>query len=235
MKSAAIVLSGGSGRRMGADVKKQYMLLADRPLIFYALKAFEESFTDSVVLVCSPGDEEYCRKEIAERYGFKKITAIVPGGKERYHSVMAGMEAVPADAQHIFIHDGARPFITEEMLERLYEDVKLSGACAAAVPVKDTIKTADDEGFVTGTPKRSTLWQIQTPQVFSAALIRGAYEQLKLREAELLAAGVEITDDAMIAELLTDQRVHLVRGSYDNIKLTTPEDISFACWRLAQA
>ncbi len=230
MKNAAIVLSGGSGKRMGADVPKQYMELCGHPLIYYALKTFEESFMDEIVLVCAAGDEEMCRKEIIDRYGLKKVRKIVCGGRERYHSVMNGVKAVSADADYIFIHDGARPFISRSVLDGVLADVKKYGASIVSVPSKDTVKLADEETFVKATPSRKSVWQMQTPQVFEASLIRDAYGRLEDEEEELLARGIEISDDAMIVELLTDHRVHLYKGEYENIKITTPEDMLYAMW-----
>ena len=230
MKTAAVVLSGGSGKRMGADRPKQYLDLGGYPVIYYSLMAFEESFIDEIVLVCAAGDEEMCRNDIADRYGFKKIKSIICGGRERYHSVMNGVSAVSADADYIFIHDGARPFISGKVLEGVLEDVKKYKASIVSVPAKDTVKLADEEAFVKATPPRKSVWQMQTPQVFEAALIRSAYGRLKEEEEKLLARGVEISDDAMIVELLTDTRVHLYKGEYTNIKITTPEDLAYAEW-----
>ncbi|MBO6208833.1 MAG: 2-C-methyl-D-erythritol 4-phosphate cytidylyltransferase [Lachnospiraceae bacterium] len=234
MKTAAVVLAGGSGKRMHADVPKQYMTLCGHPLLYYSLRAFEDSFIDEIVLVTAAGEEEHCREMIVERYGFDKVRAIVPGGKERYHSVMHGVKAVSTDTDYIFIHDGARPFITQEILKRVLGDVQEKKACVVGMPVKDTIKIADEDGFVADTPKRALVWQVQTPQVFAAELIRRAYGMLEKEEAELLARGVEITDDAMIVELLTKQPVYLTQGSYENIKITTPEDMGYAEWQMAE-
>lgn len=226
MKTEAVVLSGGKGKRMGGDVPKQYMELGGYPLIYYTLKAFEESFIDGVILVCAEGDEEFCRKELVERYGFEKVRRIVCGGAERYHSVMAGLKV--SSAEYVFIHDGARVFPDEEMLKRLYEDVMKYKACVAAVPVKDTIKTADENGFVKDTPDRSRLWQIQTPQVFERELILRAYEKMLKKENELKAKNINITDDSMAVEMFGNVPVKLTMGSYENIKITTPEDMGIA-------
>ena len=234
MNNAAVVLSGGSGKRMGADVPKQYMELYGHPLIYYALKTFEDSFVDEIVLVCGAGDEEMCRREIVDKYALKKVKKIVCGGRERYHSVMNGVKAVSADADYIFIHDGARPFISGSVLEGVLEDVKKYGASIVSVPAKDTVKIADENGFVKATPYRKSVWQMQTPQVFDAALIKKAYEILEKEEEALLEKGVEISDDAMIVELLTDTKVHLFKGEYTNIKITTPEDMAYAEWILKE-
>ncbi len=228
MKTAAVVLAGGSGKRMGTDKPKQYLPLNGCPLLSYPLRVFEESFIDTVVLVAAPQDVEYVRQEIVERFGFRKVKAIVGGGKERYDSVSCGVEAVPEDTSFIFIHDGARPFIRQELLERVYADVCSCGATVAAVPSKDTVRLADREGFVYETPPRSEVWQMQTPQAFSAELIRKACRSLKEEAESLKARGIQITDDAMMVELFCGQRAHLVHGDYDNIKITTPEDLDLA-------
>ena len=223
----AIVLAAGQGKRMNSDVRKQYLLIQDKPVLWYALDAFEKSFVQKVVLVVSEEDIEYVKTEIVEKYRFQKVCAIVKGGKERYHSVACGIEAAgPCD--YIFIHDGARPFVDDAMLQRLLQDVKAYNACVAGMPVKDTIKIADEKGFAKTTPNRNLVWQVQTPQVFSYALIKEAYETLLREEENLLSRGIKITDDAMVVETFSDQPVKLTEGSYHNIKITTPEDLVFA-------
>lgn len=227
MKTTAIVLAGGSGKRMNSSVKKQFLEIQDKPLLYYSLKTFEDSFIDSVILVTTQEDMEYCQKEIIEKYNFHKVVKIVPGGKERYHSVTNGILAAD-ECDYIFIHDGARPFVTQDMLERLLEGVRKEGACVAGMPVKDTIKIADADGYIESTPKRDLVWMIQTPQVFSYELILRAYTILQKEEARLLEQGIAITDDAMVVEALLGEKVKLIEGSYRNIKVTTPEDLGIA-------
>ena len=233
----AIVLAAGSGRRMNSDIKKQYIELVGRPLITYSLETMERSEVISdVILVASSDDIEYCRREIVSRYGFHKVREIVSGGKERYHSVMGGLDAAGRLAgksgvtgqSYIFIHDGARPFVTEEILARLYADVRLSEACVAAVKSKDTVKLANNADYVVSTPNRELTWIIQTPQVFAYSLVREAYDKLREAESGLSCEGITVTDDAMVVETWTKHRVKLIEGSYDNIKITTPEDIDVA-------
>lgn len=226
-RTAAVVLAAGSGKRMGSSTKKQYMLINDKPILYYSLEAFQQSFIDEVILVVSQEDVDYCQKEIVEKYAFTKVTAIVEGGKERYHSVFSGLEAV-SNCDFVFIHDGARPMLTEDILERLLTCVKEHGACVAGMPVKDTIKIADASGNIAATPDRNLVWLVQTPQVFDYTLIKDAYEQLIKSEQELLGRGINVTDDAMVVETLTGHLVKLVEGSYENIKITTPEDIVVA-------
>ena len=226
MKTTAIVLAGGSGKRMNSTVKKQFLEIKGRPLLYYSLKAFQDSFIDEVILVTSEEDKEYCQKEMIEKYGFHKIKKIVSGGKERYHSVANGVFSAD-DCDFIFIHDGARPFINEEILKRNLEMVEKCDACVTGMPVKDTIKVSDENNFVAQTPHRNLLWQIQTPQTFRYDIVKNAYDSL----FEVLSLGelkCEVTDDAMVVEQFGSQKVKLVEGDYRNIKLTTPEDMILA-------
>jgi len=226
-KSVAVVLAAGQGKRMQSDVHKQYLLLGDKPVLFYCLKTLEDSFIDEVLLVVGEGEEEYCRKELIERYGFKKIMKIVQGGKERYHSVWNGIKEIEK-CEYLFIHDGARPFLDAASLQRALSGVRETGACVVGMPVKDTIKIADENGFSKETPRRDTVWMIQTPQVFAFDLIKRAYGKLIEEEAFLKEKGILITDDAMVVEYFTDTAVKLVEGSYRNLKITTPEDLRIA-------
>lgn len=223
----AVVLAAGAGKRMNSSTKKQFLLLNGKPVIYYSLKAFEESFIEQVVLVTAKEDVEYCQKEIVEKYGFTKVKHIATGGKERYHSVAAGLRCL-SGCEYVFIHDGARPMLTGEILERAYDCVRKEEACVVGMPSKDTIKLADAEGFIESTPDRSRVWNIQTPQVFAVPLIKAAYERLIEKEEKLKKAGVNITDDAMVVEVLMEHSVALVEGSYENIKITTPEDLKIA-------
>lgn len=228
MKTVAIVLAAGSGSRMQSDVKKQYMEIGGKPLIYYSLKAFEESIIDDIVLVVSRGDVSYVTKEIVEKYKFDKVTAVVEGGLARYHSVRLGLQAAAADCDYAFIHDGARPFINRDIILRALQAVKEYKACVVGMPAKDTIKIADEKGFAASTPDRNLMWTVQTPQCFSYNMILDLYQRLDREEGDLMAKGVNITDDAMVVEYYTDTKVKLVEGSYDNIKITTPEDIAVA-------
>ena len=226
-KFAAIVLAAGSGRRMGSTIQKQYLSLAGKPVLYYSLKAFEESSVDYVILVTGAGEEAYCRKEIIERYGITKVTGIVPGGKERYHSVFAGLRAA-AGADYVLIHDGARPLVSEDIILRSMETVRQCKACVVGMPVKDTIKVVDKDHVAVDTPNRKSLWQVQTPQTFSYDLIYHAYQKILQQENET------ITDDAMVFDMVTGQNVKVIEGSYRNIKITTPEDMMIAEMYLKQ-
>lgn len=220
---AAIVLAAGKGTRMESNIQKQYLELGGKPLITYALQAFEDSPVKQVILVAGRGEAEYCRKEIVEKFGFQKVSRITEGGRERYHSVFEGLKAV-TDCDIVLIHDGARPCVTGEIIYAAIEGAGQYGACVVGMPVKDTVKMSDDDDFAVRTPDRSRLWQIQTPQAFDYGLIFGAYS--KLLSSEEYQTGV--TDDAMVVESMTDRRVKLIRGDYSNIKVTTPEDMALA-------
>ena len=226
-RCVAIVLAAGAGKRMQSQVKKQFLMIKEKPVLYYSLKAFEESFVDEIVLVTSEEDMDFCRKELVGKYGFAKVKSIVAGGNERYHSVAAGLSSIE-EADYVFIHDAARPMLTGEILERAYACVKANGACVVGMPVKDTIKIANAEGYIDQTPDRNLVWMIQTPQVFGYKLIKEAYEKLIVQEKELKGAGVNITDDAMVVEMMLGSKVKLVKGSYENIKITTPEDLIVA-------
>ncbi len=223
---AAIVLSAGVGSRMKSDIPKQYMDLAGKPVIYYSLKAFEDAGFSSIVLVCGKNDVDYCKTEIIERYNLKKVTAVVPGGKERYHSVYEGLKAL-GKADYVFIHDGARPMINQEMIDRLKTAVVKEEAAVAGMPVKDTIKIVDDESYVNDTPERKYVWQVQTPQCFSYPIIYDAYKSIIQDEEEGWTIPA-ITDDAMVLEYATDHEVKMVEADYRNIKITTPEDLLIA-------
>ena len=138
----AVVLAAGSGSRMNTETAKQYLLLNGKPLIYYALRQFQDSAVEKIVLVVAQGQEDYCRKEIVERYGFTKVCAIVPGGSERYLSVHAGLKAL-AGADYVLIHDGARPCVDQDILRRTMEAVVAEQACVVGMPVKDTITSVD--------------------------------------------------------------------------------------------
>ncbi len=224
-KYAAIVLSAGSGSRMKSDIPKQYLPLIEKPVIYYSLMAFQNSPVDEIILVSGANDIEYCRKEIVERYGLSKVTRIVAGGKERYDSVYEGLCAT--DAEYVLIHDGARPVLTSDMIDRMIQGVENTGACIAAMPVKDTIKLSDEHKQVASTPDRKHLWMVQTPQCFARTLLEESYEILKCKQK----AGEkvpDITDDAMIVEYATGKKITLVEGAYTNLKITTPEDLAVA-------
>jgi 2-C-methyl-D-erythritol 4-phosphate cytidylyltransferase len=226
----AIVLAAGQGKRMNADKPKQYLLIKEKPILYYTLKAFEESFVDEIVLVTGVGEEEYCQKNFVQEYNFKKVSGIIAGGKERYHSVYHALQFIQKNNTEdciVFIHDGARPFVTDEILHRAYETAEGCGAAIVGVPVKDTIKIVGKDGTVETTPDRTALWAVQTPQVFLFEKIKAAYDEMIQLENQAKLQ-VKITDDAMVMENFGDISVKVTEGSYENIKITTPEDLTLA-------
>lgn len=217
----AIVLAAGQGRRMGSKVQKQYLELEGKPIVYYSLKTFQDSpLIDEIYLITGAGDGEYCKSEIVDKYHLDKVSKILRGGAQRYDSVWNGVQEL--EKGYVFIHDGARPFVDEGMIQRAYVEVTAHKACVVGMPVKDTIKIADENEYVAGTPDRSRLWLIQTPQVFEIHLIKGAYSML-MRESY-----INVTDDAMVVEQMLKYPIKLVYGSYQNIKITTPEDLDIA-------
>ena len=226
MKFAAIILAAGKGNRMCSDIPKQYMNLCGNPVIYYSLKAFEKSAVDEIVLVAGADDVEFCQEEIVNRYEIKKVRAVVSGGAERYLSVYEGLKAA-SDADYVLVHDGARPMIDEESIDLSMKMVPLEKACVLATMVKDTIKVVNESGYAVDTPRRNSLWAVQTPQSFDRELLVEAYsrffnEQSKGGELPI------ITDDAMLVEQMTNKKVKILPGKYSNIKITTPEDLEIA-------
>ncbi len=222
-KITAIVLAAGQGTRMNTSVAKQFLTLRDKPVLFYSLRAFEESEVDDIILVTGKEQVEYC-KSIVKQYDMTKVSCIIEGGKERYDSVYQGLlNAVGTN--YVLIHDGARPFITANMIKEIVEQVKISKACLIGTQVKETIKVINSEGCVISTPNRDTLWAAQTPQAFQYDLIMMSYQNF-YEEPDKERLG--ITDDAMLYEVYQKMPVKMLLGDYRNIKLTTPEDLLLA-------
>lgn len=222
MKCTAIVLAAGQGKRMNSKVQKQFLLLKGKPLLYYSLACFQKSREiDDIIIVTGKESIEFCKKEIVELYGFTKVRTVTAGGKERYDSVYAGLCACE-DTDYVFIHDGARPFVTEVMIQRVKTAAVEYQACTVGMPSKDTIKIADKNNMVSETPERSRVWMIQTPQAFGYDLLKKAHD--RARQGDMSG----VTDDAMVVETYTDRKIKLVEGSYENIKITTPEDIFIA-------
>lgn len=221
MKAAAIVLAAGRGSRMNSGIQKQFMELGGYPLIYYALQVFEHSSVDEVILVTGKNETDWCRREIVDKYGFCKVRSVVPGGSERYLSVYEGLRAAE-EPDIVLIHDGARPFVTDEIINRTIRSALESGSGIAAVPAKDTVRVVDETGTAVLTPPRDRVWMMQTPQAFRYPLIYRAYQELVSRNIQ------NVTDDAMVLETVLNQGVKIVEGSYSNIKVTTPEDMETA-------
>lgn len=220
-KYVAIVLAAGQGKRMNSSTQKQFLLIKDKPVLYYSLLEFEKSIIDEIVLVTSSESIDYCRTEIVDKYHFHKVKNIVAGGRERYHSVFNGIQVIE-ECDYLFIHDGARPFINQEIISRTVDAVEIHQACVVGMPVKDTIKIADEDEFAIETPVRDRLWMIQTPQAFQFDLIKTAYTKIMENN------DIRVTDDAMVVESVMNRKVRLVKGSYENIKITTPEDLLVA-------
>lgn len=235
-RCTAVILAAGSGSRMQSGTAKQFMMFGGKPLICYALQTVEESgVIDDCILVTGERDLAWVSEEIVLQHHFHKVEAVIAGGSERYLSVANAMRLIASEDMrmpnrdgYVFVHDGARPFLTEKILRDTYEAVQKYGACVSAVHSKDTVKIADEEGIVRGTPDRALVWNMHTPQVFEVGLITKAYAALERDSEQLKQKGVHITDDAMVVEYFTNHAIKLVEGSYDNIKLTTPEDLAVA-------
>ena len=209
------------GKRMGASMNKQYLLLAGKPILAHTIELFQKAdFIDEIYPILPAEEIEYCRTHVVEKYGLDKVVKIIAGGAERQNSVLNGLRAIdPADDDIILIHDGVRPFVPLHAVQRSIElAIDFDGALAA-VPVKDTVKVVKD-AMVVATPSRETLWLAQTPQTFRYSVIRSAHE---LADSE----GFLGTDDASLLERM-GKKVHVVIGDYRNIKITTPEDLILA-------
>jgi len=221
MKADAVIVSAGKGQRFTEGKKKQYYLLADKPILAHTLDKFEACpLIQSILLVVGQEDMNYCLQEIIEKYRYRKISQIVPGGKRRQDSVKNGIDALSKDVDIVVIHDGVRPLVTREMIEESIHSAQRFGAVVLAMPVKETIKMAHADGTVLKTLDRESLWQIQTPQAFQAHVIKQAYQKA-------VGAGFVGTDDASLVERL-GIKVHILPGSYTNIKITTSEDLILA-------
>lgn len=219
----ALIPAAGMGKRMGASINKQYLLLDGMPILARTLEVFERSPLVDGIFVVIPADEiPFCREQVVERFGFKKVRAIVTGGAERQQSVLNGLRAMEGTAGEddvVLIHDGVRPFVTEDILSRAAAVAREHDGALVAVPAKDTVKVVEN-GVITATPPRETLWLAQTPQAFRYGVIRAAHE---VADAERFLG----TDDAMLVERLGRQ-VRIVLGDYRNVKITTPEDMILA-------
>jgi 2-C-methyl-D-erythritol 4-phosphate cytidylyltransferase len=217
----SVIAAAGRGTRMNIQVNKQYVDICGIPLLARTLGIFQNSkLIDEIVLIVNEEDFIYCKQEIVDKYNFTKVSSMVTGGNNRQDSVRNGLSEVSGDTDIVLIHDGARPFIKEYSIAESIKAAYEYGAASVAVPVKDTIKRADSSGFVQETLDRNELWLIQTPQAFKYSLILEAHKKA-------LEDGFYGTDDAVLAERL-GHKLKLVMGSYDNIKITTIEDLLIA-------
>lgn len=206
---------------MKAEKNKQFLMLHQKPIIVYTIQAFQQcSEIDEIVIVTAPEEMEYFRTNILSKHNFSKVKHLVPGGAERQESAYNGIRSVSAESEIILLHDGARPFISQQGIINCINEAKQYGAASAGMPTKDTIKLVNEMNIVTSTPPRNTVWLTQTPQAFKRDLIQKAHEEAQRQ-------GIVATDDAMLVEMLGHEVV-MVEAAYENIKITTPEDLLIA-------
>lgn len=225
MKSLAIVLAAGSGSRMGTGIKKQYLLLKNKPIMYYSLKTFEESSVADIILVVPKEDIDYCKKELVLKYGIKKVRAVVTGCRERYLSVEAAFKSLDDENYDtVLIHDAARPFVSVEMIEKAIQEALIHKSYIPGVALKDTVKQISEDSFVENTPDRAKLVAVQTPQAFDFNLCKKAYEILSSSNT----LNKIPTDDEMLVYELMGVHAKVGTGSIYNIKITTREDMYMA-------
>ena len=216
---SAIILAGGKGTRMGANISKQYIKLKGKPILYYTIKRFSESKDiDKIILVLPKDEIDYCKEKVLDKYSLH-VDLIVEGGKERQDSVMNALNEL-IDEEIVLIHDGARPFVSQRIIDEGIKYARLYGASAPGVMPKDTIKIKGDNNFALSTPDRNTLVAIQTPQVFKFGIIKECHKKVKEEDSK-------VTDDTMVVETYGN-KVYLYEGDYTNIKVTTPEDLILA-------
>lgn len=221
MKTVAIIPAGGSGKRVGASIAKQYLLLHALPVLVRTLRVFQKAEVISDIIVVVPVDDvASVRKQVVEKYNLTKVVAVVAGGRERQDSVACGLRAVAAACDIVMVHDAVRPFVTENMIHRVAAAAAGCGAASLGVLAKDTIKETTEDGIVQRTLPRRNLWQTQTPQAFSYDLLLRAYEAAEKDH-------YYGTDDASLVERI-GAKVQMIAGSDENMKITTPEDMKMA-------
>lgn len=215
---SAIILAAGGGRRLKARVPKPLVKIGKLPAIIYSLRSLSRhAGIDEIILVVSPGNQQAITQAL-KSYSFKKMKAIILGGKRRQDSVNNGLKVVSANINWVLIHDSARPFVDYKSITKVILAAKKTGAAILGVPVKATIKSIKSGGIVDRTLDRRKLWEIQTPQVFKKEIILRAYKKYSKEN---------VTDDASLVEKL-GEKVKIISGSYENIKITTKEDLLFA-------
>ncbi len=223
MKSQVCTLmpAAGKGCRMRHSVKKPYLKLGQKPILAHTIQRFEQnSAVDAIFVIVDEADFAECHATVLDPYSFRKVQALVAGGETRQASVQNGIRALSADVDFVIVHDGVRPFVTDETIFACLTAADAYGAAVAAVPVKDTIKVANEDCFVLETPMRERLWTVQTPQVFRKSLLEEAHQIAQQRQ-------LTATDDAALVEQLGFP-VKLVPGSYANLKITTQVDLQIA-------
>lgn len=218
-RTVAVVPAAGRGLRMGGAVPKQFLTLAGLPILIHSLRVLEQATAvNEIILTVPAADRAYCLNEIVARYGFHKITKVVPGGEQRQDSVRHGLAELDQNADVVLIHDAVRPFLTTDMVARVVEAAAEHGAAIVAMPMRDTVKRVGADGFIESTVDRNHLWLAQTPQAFQRSLLQMAHRKAQLEK-------YHATDDAQLMEWL-GHRVAIVEGSGENIKITRPEDLA---------
>jgi 2-C-methyl-D-erythritol 4-phosphate cytidylyltransferase / 2-C-methyl-D-erythritol 2,4-cyclodiphosphate synthase len=221
MRTVAIIPAGGVGKRLRTQKAKQYLLLNHVPVLVHTLKVFQQAkIIDEIILVLPPDDVASAQKQLINKYGLTKVTAVVAGGKERQDSVKNGLSAISGKCDIVIIHDAVRPFVTQELIKQVVAAAKTTGAAAVGVKAKDTIKETKKDNLVAATIPRQNLWLTQTPQAFKFELLKKAY-------TAAYRGKYYGTDDASLAEKI-GAKVKMIDGSYENIKITTPEDLIMA-------
>lgn len=222
----AVILAAGKGLRMGSDTPKQYLDINGHPVLYHTLRAFDNSRVTDIIIVVPASDIQYVRTEFTSHLCMNKSIVCISGGAERFDSSYAGIQAamqtLKGDDDLILIHDAVRCLVTPREINRLIDDLDSYDACCLGVPVKDTIRVVDEHEDATSTPDRFSLRIIQTPQGFKPGLLCRAYESFR---DDPEAGSLHITDDAMLVERYTNEKIHITQGSYENIKITTPEDL----------
>ena len=217
----AVIPAGGTGMRMGADVPKQFLPLGGVPMLLHSLRAFDRApSVDAVILVVPHEEQRRALTDVIERYGVKKVQKVVAGGETRQQSVYNGLKETGPDVEIVVVHDAVRPFVTEDLIEQSIQAARKGGGAIVAIPMKDTPKQAGPDRQIQRTLDRNELWLAQTPQTFRRDLLLEAYEKAAIER-------LQATDDAALVERL-GHKVGIVAGTWENIKITTPEDLVIA-------
>ena len=217
----AVIPAGGTGARMGADVPKQFLPLGGVPMLLHSLRAFDRApSVDAVILVVPHEEQRRALTDVIERYGVKKVQKVIAGGDTRQQSVYNGLKETDPDVEIVVVHDAVRPFVTEDLIERSIEAARKGGGAIVAIPMKDTPKQAGPDRQIQRTLDRNEMWLAQTPQTFRRDLLLEAYEKAAIER-------LQATDDAALVERL-GHKVGIVAGTWENIKITTPEDMVLA-------
>lgn len=215
---STIIVAAGSGKRMKSNISKQFLKIDNKSILTHTIDKFQNNeFIDEIILVLKDTDVEYCRNNIVNKYKLNKVKKLVVGGRERYNSVHEGLKNVSKKCDIVLIHDGARPNVSQEIIQRSIMETIKHKACVIGVPVINTIKIVNENDEITSTPQRKSIWNAQTPQCFEYKLILDAYNKALNNE-------IEFTDDSMLMEKL-GYKVKMVMGDYNNIKITVPQDI----------